>query len=119
MFFMVNTDFVHYLDQLENLTDFLDVSILMDKTSFEQTLPISLNASNFDMDLLTALKTMKDFVCQYYHKKENFDLKKGIPIQTQICLTKFLFQQFHYRCFSVLCCDNFTIGYNYSNVHTM
>ena len=50
MYFMVNTAFVHYLDQLDNLTEPFDVSILMDKTTFEQILPISLNAYNFDIE---------------------------------------------------------------------
>ena len=76
MYFMVNTAFVNYLDQLDNLNNSLDVPILMDKTAFEQTLPISLNASNFDTDLLTAPKTIKDFIHQYHHEKENFDFNE-------------------------------------------
>ena len=43
MYFMVNTAFVNYLDQIDSLTDTLDGLIIMDKTTFEQTLPISLN----------------------------------------------------------------------------
>ena len=50
MYFTVNMAFVNYLDLLDHLTDSLDVSILMDKTTFEQTLPISLNVSKFDSD---------------------------------------------------------------------
>ena len=76
MYFTVNTAFVHYLDELDNLTDSLDILILMDKTTFEQTLPISLNASIFDIDLLTAPKTLKDFVHQYCHKKEISDFQE-------------------------------------------
>ena len=48
----------------------------MDKTTFEQTLPISLNASKFDSELLTAPKMLKDFVHHYCHKKEIFDLQE-------------------------------------------
>ena len=53
MYFMQNKAFVNYLDQIDNLTETLEVPILMDKTTFKQTLPISLNASKFDSDLLT------------------------------------------------------------------
>ena len=77
MYFTVNTAFVNYLDQVDNLTDSLDVPILLDKTTFEQTLPISLNASKFDSDLQTAPKTLKDFVHQYHNKKEIIDLKES------------------------------------------
>ena len=72
MYVMVNAAFVNYLDQMDNLIDSLDVPILMDKTTFKQILPISLNASKFEADLLTAPKTPKDFVHQYYNKKEFF-----------------------------------------------
>ena len=45
-------------------------------TTFEQTLPISLNISKFDISLLTTPKTLKDFIHQYKHKKEIFDLEE-------------------------------------------
>ena len=77
---MVNTAFINYLDKLDNLTDTLDVLIIMDTTTFQQTLPITLNASNFDSDLLTAPKMLKDFVHQFCHKKEIFDLQEGQTI---------------------------------------
>ena len=72
MYFMVNTTFVNYLDQIDNLSNTLDALIVMDKTTFKKTLPISLNASNLDSKLLTAPKMLKDFVHQYHHKKEIF-----------------------------------------------
>ena len=74
---MVNTAFVNYLDTLDNLTDFLRFPILMNRTAYEQTLPISLNLSKFDSELLTAPKILKDFVHQYHHRKETFDLQEG------------------------------------------
>ena len=55
-YFMVNMAFVNYLELLDNLTDSLDVPILMDKTAFEQTLPISLNVSKFNSDIVMAPK---------------------------------------------------------------
>ena len=62
MYFMVNTAFVKYLDQIDNLTETLEFPILKNKTTFEQTLPISLNVSKFDSELLTAPRTLKDFI---------------------------------------------------------
>ena len=50
---MVNTAFDNYLDQISNLRETLETPILMDKTTLQQTLPISLNISNLDMELLT------------------------------------------------------------------
>ena len=73
---MVNTTFVNNLEQMDNLTDSMDVPIIMDKTTFKHILPISLKASKFDSDLLTAPRTQKDFVHQYHNKKEIFDLKE-------------------------------------------
>ena len=45
-------------------------------TTFEQTLPISLNISKFDTSLLTACKTLKDFIHQCKWKKEIFGLEE-------------------------------------------
>ena len=59
MFFTVNTAFVNYLDQMDNVTNIVEFPILKNKTTFEQTLPISLNVSKFDSDLLTAPRTLK------------------------------------------------------------
>ena len=72
MYFMVNIAFVNYLDQIDNLTETINVPILRNKTTFEQTLPISLNASKFDLELLMAPYILKDFIHQYNHKKEIF-----------------------------------------------
>ena len=41
MYFKVNTAFVNYLDQFPNLTETLEFPIIKNKTTFEQTLPIS------------------------------------------------------------------------------
>ena len=76
VYFMGNTAFVNYLDQIDSLTEMLEFPVLKNKTTFEQTLPISLNVSKFDSDLLTAPRTLKDFIHQYSCKKEIFDLTK-------------------------------------------
>ena len=80
MYFAVNTAFVNYLDSLNNLMHCLTFPLLMNRTTFEQTLPISLNVSTLDSELLMAPKILKDFIHQYNHKKEICDLQKGIPI---------------------------------------
>ena len=74
--FMVNTAFVHYLDQTDNLTKTLEFPILKNKTTFKQSLPISLNVSIFDSELLTVPRMLKDFIHQYNHRKEIFDLEE-------------------------------------------
>ena len=61
----MNTAFVNYLERLNNMTDSLTFTLLMNKTTFEQTLSISLKVSNFDSKLLVASKTLKDFVPKY------------------------------------------------------
>ena len=84
MYFTMNVAFVNYLDQFTNLTESLRIPIIINKTTFKQTLPISLNISKFDTDLLTAPRNLKDFTYQYNSKKETFDLNKrhGITDQT-------------------------------------
>ena len=76
MYFMVNTAFVNYLKQFHNLTESLEFPIIQKKTTFKQTLPISLNVSIFDSDLLSAPKNLKDLIHQYNHKKEIFYLNE-------------------------------------------
>ena len=76
MYFIVNTAFFNYIVQFDNPTETLEIPILKNKTTFEQTLPISLNVSKFDSDLLTAPRNLKDFIHHYNHKKEIFDLNK-------------------------------------------
>ena len=61
MYFTVNTAFVNYLDQFTNMTESLKIPIIKNKTTFEQTLPISLNASKFDSDLLTAPRNLRPY----------------------------------------------------------
>ena len=73
MCFMVNMAFLNYLD---NLTNSLEFPILLIRTTHEQTIPISLQSFDFNPDLLKSPKTLKDFVCQFQHRTEIFDLCK-------------------------------------------
>ena len=76
MYFTVNTAFVNYLDKFPNLTESLEFPIIKNKTTFEQTLPISLNISKFDPTLLTASSDLKEFINSNTNCKEIFDLQE-------------------------------------------
>ena len=73
---MVKKAFVNYLDHLDNLTHSLDVLIIMDRTTFQQILPISLKASYFDCDLLTTPKMLKTLFTSIITKRKIFICKK-------------------------------------------
>ena len=73
---MVNIAFVNYLGQIGNLTEVIDVPILKNKTTFEQTLPISLYVSKFDSRVTNSTKDTKRLYHQYNHKKEIFYLNE-------------------------------------------
>ena len=59
MYFTVNKAFVNYLDEFPNLRESLEFLVVKGRTMFEQTLPISLNISKFDPNLLTASSDLK------------------------------------------------------------
>ena len=61
MYFMVNKAFVNYLDQIDNLTETLEVPIMKNRTTFKQILPVSLNMYNLT-ELLTTPRNLKDFI---------------------------------------------------------
>ena len=118
MYFMVNTAFVNYLDQT-NLTESLKFPILQKKTTFKQTLPISLNVSKFDSDLLTASRNLKDFIHQCNGKKEIFDLNERHDT-TDLTMNKYFFSNnYLVDIFSVHYCSNLSTGYNFGNISTM
>ena len=62
MYFTVKRTFVNYLDKFPNLTESLEFQIIRNKTTFEQTLPISLNISKFDSTLLMASSDLKNLL---------------------------------------------------------
>ena len=70
MYFTVNTAFANYLDKFPNLTESLDFLTTRNKTTFEQTLPISLNISKFDSTLQTATNDLKEFINRYTNPKK-------------------------------------------------
>ena len=50
--------------------------ILTNKTTSEFTLPVFLNKNTFDDTLLSALLTLKEYIAQYKHDSEIFNLKE-------------------------------------------
>ena len=76
MYFTVNTAFVNFLDKLPSLTESLEFPIIRNKTTFKQTLPMSLNISKFDPTLLTASSDLNEFINSYTNNKEIFDLQE-------------------------------------------
>ena len=76
MYSTVNTAFVNYLDKFPNFTESLELPITSNKTTFEQNLLITLNASKFDPTLLTASSDLNGFIHSYTNHKENFYLQE-------------------------------------------
>ena len=76
MHFTVNTAFVNYLDLLPSLTESLKFLLITNRTTYRQTLPLTLNILGFDNTLLTAPTNLKDFINSYTKHKEIFDLQE-------------------------------------------
>ena len=78
MYFTVYLAFTNYLNDF-NLTGEINIPTITNKSTSEVTLPVFLNKSKFDESLLSALltvKTVKEYIFQYKHDKEIFDLKE-------------------------------------------
>ena len=74
MYFTINTAFTSYLDMLPNLTNML--SLIKDRTTYEQPLPINLSILTFDSSLKYACTNLRNFMHHYAKNKEIFDLKQ-------------------------------------------
>ena len=70
MYFVANTAFLSYFDELINTLDIPDFHNI---TRQEHILPISLESDDFDEELLSAPKTLRDLVERYKQKKISFD----------------------------------------------
>ena len=70
MYFVANTAFLNYFDELINT---LDIPTFHNITRQEHILPISLESVDFDEELLSAPKTLRDLVERYKQKKISFD----------------------------------------------
>ena len=70
MYFVANTAFLNYFDELIST---LDTPFFHNITKQEHVLPISLESDDFDEELLSAPKTLKELVEKYKQKKISFD----------------------------------------------
>ena len=117
--FTVNTAFVNYLGNFPNITESLELPIIRDKTTFKQTLPISLNISKFDPYLLTTSNDLKEFLNSYTKQKEIFDLQERHD-NTEINTNKnFFSENYIVDIFLFRTVINFPTGYNFDSVLIM
>ena len=72
---MANTAFLNYFDELINTLDIPDFHNI---TRQEHILPISLESNDFDEELLSAPKTLRELVEWYKQKKISFDKQHKI-----------------------------------------
>ena len=75
MYFTVNLSFTNYINQF-NLTEDLEAPIFTNKTSLEVTLPLFLNKTIIDDTLFSTPLILKEYLKQYKHDLEIFDLKE-------------------------------------------
>ena len=75
MYFTVNVAFTNYISEF-NLMEELEIPILTNKTILEYTLPVFLNKNMIDNTLLSVSLTLKEYINQYKHDSEIFDLKE-------------------------------------------
>ena len=77
MYFTINLAFTNYLDVLPNLTE--PLTLIRDRTHYEQPLPIHLNIPHYDNSLTSRPSKLKEFLDDYIqdtNDKELFDYKK-------------------------------------------
>ena len=72
MYFTIKMAFTNYLDMLPNLTI---PSLIRDRTTYEQPLPVNLTFPVFDSSLQGAPRTLKSFMHIYTKHKEIFDFE--------------------------------------------
>ena len=70
MYFVANTAFLNYFDELINT---LDIPAFLNITRQKHILPISLESNDFDEELLSAPKTLRELVERYKQKKVSFN----------------------------------------------
>ena len=94
----------------------LAIPIPTNKSTSEITLPVFLNESRFDDTLMSMPLTLKEYIAQYKHNKEIFDLKKRHDIDE--LETEFV-SKISYR--HIFICNNNNIGhiYNSNYIHHM
>ena len=77
MYFTINLAYTNYLDMLQNLTE--PLTLIRDRTCYEQLLPIHLNIPHYDNSLTNRPSKLKEFLDNFIQStgdKEIFDLQK-------------------------------------------
>ena len=64
-----------------NLTESLQFTLIKNRTTYEQTLPINLSISDFNKTLLNAPTNLKDFITAILRKNKFLICKKGMKPQ--------------------------------------
>ena len=77
MYFTINMAFANYLEMFPNIAEAWQPLLIMNRTTYEQILPVNLNISGFDKTLLHASPNLKDFLNNYIRRKEIFDSQEG------------------------------------------
>ena len=72
MYFTINMAFTNYLGMLPNLTI---PSLIRDRTTYEQPLPVNLTVPVFDSSLKDNPTNLKSLMCSYVKHKEIFHFK--------------------------------------------
>ena len=93
MYFTINLAFTNYLDMFPNLTDSL--TLIRDKPSFKQPLPIHINIPCYDSSLHNRPTKLKDFLNNYIHTndKEFFYPQQRYAIHTSSPYKNFFLNQ--------------------------
>ena len=91
MYFTINLALTNYLDMFPNLTDTL--TLIREKTSFKQPLPIHINIPHYDSSLSNRPTKLKDILNSYIHTndKEIFIHNKGMHHTLHLHLIKIIF----------------------------
>ena len=111
MYFMANTAFLNYFDELIST---LDIPFFHNITRQEHILPISLESDNFDEQLLSASKTLRELVERYNQKKISFNKQHEILDKENENNTLIETSIFKHLAFNIFIFGN---GYNFSNHH--
>ena len=116
MYFTISLVFTNYLDMLPNLTESL--TLIRDRTHYEQPIPIHLNIPHYDNSLTNRPSKLKEFLDNYIHStddKDIFDLQKKHTIHTFSPYKKF----FLYQIVNIYLFYNLNNYNNISHLHVL
>ena len=94
MYFTINLAFTNYLHMFPNLTESL--TLIRDKTHYEQPLPIHLNVPHYYGSLNNRPTKLKDFLDNYIYDNDNkqiFNLQQWHATHTSLPYKNFFLNQ--------------------------